>query len=495
MPDKDVILIVEDSEQNRYTLSRWLQRAGFTTWEARTGHEALELAQRNPSLITLDVQLPDLNGFDLCQRLKSDARTSSIPILQTSATFVDSRDKIQGLQGGADGYLIQPVDPEELIATVRALLRVRRAEAAATKLANEWKTTFDAIPDAICLLDVKGRVERCNVAFARLIGKSAPEMIERPMAELLLHGGGNEAALRELAEMREGHTEVTLGERRFKVSLSPVDSDTSETLGRACVFSDITTIWNADRTLRNLNEELETRVRARTAALEDANDQLESFCYSVAHDLRTPLRAMHAFSEILVQEQSQSLSSEGVDMLGRIHRASKRMELLIQDLLVYSRLAIGDIVLESIVLADVVAEVIASHRNDALVDHNVSIAIDVSPAFKVVAHRSTLTQAIWNLVSNAAKFTRPGAQPKVRITAQKRGDRIRLVVADNGIGIAPEHRDRIFKMFEKIQTDSSGTGVGLPIVRRAMERMDGGVGFESQLGSGSSFWIELREFV
>jgi signal transduction histidine kinase len=123
------ILNVDDDPANRYAVTRTLRRAGYTVREAGTGQEALALARENPDLILLDVQLPDVTGFEVCQRLKADPATAPIPVLQVSASYVTSEDRVQGLEGGADGYLVTPLEPRELVAQVKAMLRVRRAEA------------------------------------------------------------------------------------------------------------------------------------------------------------------------------------------------------------------------------------------------------------------------------------------------------------------------------------------------------------------------------
>ncbi|MES2310075.1 MAG: response regulator, partial [Verrucomicrobiota bacterium] len=133
----NTILIIDDSEDKRYLFSRYLQQDGFEVWTANTAREGLEMAQKNPSLIMLDIVLPDMTGYELCRLLKNDPFTSSIPILHTSATFTQGSEIAYGLSGGADGYLTQPIDPQELTATVRALLRVRAAESSAKQLAAQ----------------------------------------------------------------------------------------------------------------------------------------------------------------------------------------------------------------------------------------------------------------------------------------------------------------------------------------------------------------------
>src|SRR5580693_4067822 len=146
-PQPVTILIVDDDEAKRYAITKIIERAGFATQEARTGTEALRLVHTMPDLVILDVKLPDVSGFEVCRRIKADPMTANIPVLHLSTTFVDIEDKVQGLEGGADGYLTDVLEPLELVATVRALLRTRKAEEEARITSRQWQTTFDAIND------------------------------------------------------------------------------------------------------------------------------------------------------------------------------------------------------------------------------------------------------------------------------------------------------------------------------------------------------------
>ncbi len=180
MPNRTLTLLnADDDDANRYAVTRTLQKAGYIVQEATTGEAALLLARNLPALILLDVRLPDISGFEVCRRIKADPALASIPVLHLSASFVSSADRAQGLEGGADGYLIKPVEPVELLATVHSLLRMRLAEELAIVNAREWNTTFEAISDAVCLLDREGRIRRGNAVFS--------ELLQMPLASLLGH--------------------------------------------------------------------------------------------------------------------------------------------------------------------------------------------------------------------------------------------------------------------------------------------------------------------
>jgi CheY-like chemotaxis protein len=154
-----------------------LKRAGFQVLDAGTGAQALEVAaQSRPDLILLDVNLPDMDGFEVCRRLRADPRTLTVPIVHVSATFVSDRAQELAYEGGADSYLTDPVEPAVLLATIHSLLRLRRAEEGLRAASRDWQATFDAISDGICLLGIDGAVARCNAAFATLLGAAPADL-------------------------------------------------------------------------------------------------------------------------------------------------------------------------------------------------------------------------------------------------------------------------------------------------------------------------------
>src|SRR5437870_225258 len=245
--------------------------------------------------------------------------------------------------------------------------------------------------------------------------------------------------------------------------------------------------------VREAQERLEGRVRARTRELEERNQELETFAYSISHDLRSPLRAMEGFSHALLEDYSRQLDETGRQPVERVATAARTIDRLIDDLLAYSRLTRSELDLAPIDLGRVLKG--SLQQLDAEVRSR-NARVDVADSLPaVVAHGPTLTQVLANLLANGIKFVPPGRTPEVRVRAERRdgGGRVRLGVEDNGIGIAPEHHERIFRVFERLHraADYPGTGIGLAIVRKAMERMGGSVGVESGVGRGSRFWIEL----
>jgi len=205
------------------------------------------------------------------------------------------------------------------------------------------------------------------------------------------------------------------------------------------------------------------------------------------------LRALQGLSNAVLEDYSDRLDDLGKDYCQRIVTAADRMDTLIQDLLAYSRLSRIDLELKAIDLAAVAADVTHQLESD-LREKNVALTVQ-DPLPAVLGHRATLGQVLGNLVSNAMKFVTPGVTPAVRIWAEERGELVRVWVEDNGIGIASEYRDRIFRIFERLHGVETypGTGIGLAIVQKGVERLGGRVGVESAEGVGSKFWIELKK--
>lgn len=237
--------------------------------------------------------------------------------------------------------------------------------------------------------------------------------------------------------------------------------------------------------LQRHSHELELRIRER----DEINSELEAFAYSVSHDLRAPLRAISGFAEALHDEYRERLDDVARDYLSEIRSAATRLNTLVQDLLEYGR--VGRI---SMPLASVSLETAINDARRQLGNLPAgSVSGEVSGALCVRAHPQILTQVVFNLLANALKFHKPESAPHVQVSAERRDNMVRLNVRDNGIGIAPEHQERIWNVFERLHDRESfaGTGIGLAIVKRAMSRMNGSCGVNSKPGEGSTFWIEL----
>lgn len=234
---------------------------------------------------------------------------------------------------------------------------------------------------------------------------------------------------------------------------------------------------------------LESLVQQRTVKLQETIGELEAFSYSIAHDLRGPLRSLEGFARILVEEHAAQLEPQAQDYLRRIARSAERMDRLTRDVLTYSRVVQAAAARERIEVEPMLRDMLETYPQFS--DEQATIEL-VPPLPPVLGNPALLTQVFSNLLGNAVKFVAPGVRPHVRVSAERRGERVRVAIADNGIGIAAEHRDKIFGMFERLSVRGyEGTGIGLAIVKKAVERMGGTIGLQPQEGGGSVFWVEL----
>jgi len=250
-----------------------------------------------------------------------------------------------------------------------------------------------------------------------------------------------------------------------------------------------------DITSRKIAEQqLEQRVQLRTAALMDANAEFENVMYSISHDLRAPLRAINGFSAALLEDWSDRFDEPARANVKRIAAAAVKMHELIEDLLAYSKLGRKDLHLGPVDLDVLFKEVLdpsGTYITTRLADIDVA-----SPLGLVVAHKGTLFLVAQNLLANAIKFTKPGHRASVRIFSERRPQgRVRVWVQDEGIGIREKYFAQIFRPFERLHTslEYPGTGIGLAIVRRGVDRMGGAAGVESEVDRGSRVWIEFEE--
>ena len=358
-----------------------------------------------------------------------------------------------------------------------------------------YKMLIDSVTDyAIYSLDPTGVISSWNPGIERIKGYTADEVVGRHFSMFYTpedaKAGLPQHVLRTARE--EGHFEGE-GWRQRKdgtrfwssVVVTPLYDEEGRLTGFSKVTRDIT-----DRKI--LMDELQAHTREleiQVAERERTNAELEAFSYSVSHDLRAPLRAIEGFANALQEDYGQQFDATANDYLNEIKSASTRMSRLVQDLLEYGRLSRADLLTHPTHIAPLVAQ--AAEQVVAGAGPKVEGDRDAC----VVAHEITLVQVLSNLLSNAYKFQSKGNQPKVtvRISPGELPDSVRISVRDNGIGIAEQHRERIFKVFERLHgvEEYPGTGIGLAIVKRGVERMGGRVGMESRLGDGSEFWVEL----
>jgi signal transduction histidine kinase/CheY-like chemotaxis protein len=301
-------------------------------------------------------------------------------------------------------------------------------------------------------------------------------------------------SLREGRDLRNYEERIVYEDGSFVDLLGnvvPLRNSDGSVRGAVAAFVDVTHLKAAEAEIRALNASLEEKVRERTARMSEALRELENVSYTIAHDLRSPLRAMRGFSEILLEDVGSRLGVEARNAAIRIAEGTLRMDELTRDLLEYARVAQAPAALEPLDL-DVVAAEVLSGLEEEVRSCSASVEV-VRPLGRALANRTLVSRALGNLLSNACKFVEPGQKPHVVVGTGKDGGKVTLWVRDRGIGIDPPRQSKLFGMFERLEPGRfPGTGIGLAIVRKAAERMGGRAGVESELGKGSRFWIELQ---
>lgn len=522
------ILLVDDDAGSLLALETILDGLDVLKVRAGSAQEALRhLLNEDFALVLLDVVMEDMNGFEVAELIRRQRRLKDLPIIFVTALGGGREDVERAYALGAVDFLSKPVGAEALRSKVKIfveLYRSRRelerrvadrtaeleravsersrieAELRIAQVATAHRAAIvDSSDDAIASKTLDGIVTSWNRGAERLFGYSAAEVLGKSITIIIPHD--------HLAEEKEILSRIVNGERvdhfetlrrrkdgtlvDVSITVSPVRNESGRIIGASKIARDITQEKRARDEIRRLNTVLEQRVRERTCSLQEKVRELDDFAYTVAHDLRAPLRSIHGFGQLLIEESSAKLDPGERLYLQEMVQAGKRMDTLITDLLAYSRVSRQDAPLETLDLESVVDRVLRE-MGPELAQRKAEVRVD-RPMPSVKGHRVLLGQAVTNLVSNAAKFVAPGTTPRIRIRTE-RGDRLRLWVEDNGIGIAPEHHNRLFKVFERLHSRDSypGTGIGLAIVRRALERMGGISGLESGPGEGSRFWIELE---
>jgi PAS domain S-box-containing protein len=485
------ILNVDDYEATRYSRSRVLKQAGFTVLEARTGAEALEVVRAAlPALVILDVNLPDISGFEVCRQIKGDPRTASVLVLHLSASSVATQHKLAGLEGGSDSYLTEPLDPEELIANVRALLRLRHAESSLRAANRTLEALITASPLAIVAVNRDGIVQSWNMAAERLFGYTAAEVVGQPYP-VVPESRRVEADEATLAVDRGEAIRSLETERLHKlghlievnVSAAPIRGTHGEIVGRVAVIEDITDRRRVEREMAGLFAEVQKANRAK-----------DDFLAVLSHELRTPLNAMLGWVRMLRRtDMTPEKRTHAVEVIERNTIAQMR---LIEDILDVSRIVSGKLRLEMqpLNLIDVV-DTCADAIKPIAESRGLTIHVNLPDEAVVVSgDAARLQQVILNLLSNAVKFTPPGG--RLELTASATTTEARVTVQDSGIGIDPDFLPHVFDRFRQASSgptrSQTGLGLGLAIVHHIVEAHGGSVQAVSA-GSdrGSTFEIRL----
>jgi signal transduction histidine kinase len=463
MPDeyRPRILIADDREESRYVLARILDGAGFDCTQTGSGHGALEIAQTLPDLIILDVRLPDISGYEVCQKIKRDPRTASISVLQISASFVSSDDRVRALEGGADGYLTHPIDRMVLVATVRALVRLRAAEAVARKAADHWQSTFDALHEGLALVGSDGCLVRWNSAFAEICGSRNPVETGENAGSFLERMLGTSEPLSLNGQRYSG--EFAIAKRTVQLSVNPIEAGSSGK-EKILILTDITDRKLAEYALRTAEK------LAATGKLANA----------IAHEINNPLEALINLIYLAQSSSSPDLTRE---FLARADNELARITKITKQSLAFHRDSQNPVPVE---VNAVVADVILVLERSVAARH-VHLVCSATMPVTVCGYPGQLRQVFVNLIRNAAEAAFPDTDVVIRIrSVHRRGMEGALItIHDRGSGIPESIRDKLFDPFFTTK-ELKGSGLGLWVSKIVILHHNGTIRFRTSDRAGKS---------
>ncbi len=475
------ILNVDDNDAIRYARTRIMQRAGFDVMEASTGQEALQRAADMPSLILLDVHLPDVSGLEVCRRLKSSPLTRDIPVLQVSATACAGMDRAKGLENGADSYLTEPVEPEVLIATTRALLRAREAEESIRRAAKEWQSTFDAINDGLAVLNAQGQILRCNRALGQVLGKAAEELIGQPCYKIVASALGPPPSfpfLRMLDTAKRERIEYQVGNRWIAISADPLLDSAGRITGGVWKVSDITE-----------NKQLEEQLRHSQKA-----ESIAVLAAGVAHDFNNLLTGIIGNTSIALSELEPNHPNRS--NLEDVMVAGEKAADVTRQLLAYA--GRGKFVVRQIHLSQLIVS--TGKLLEASIPKKTQLRFELESDLPLTeGDPDQMRQLLLNLVINAAEAIGDETGTLTIRTRASRLDETRddlpagpyvvLEVKDTGVGMDEATKSRIFEPF--FSTKFLGRGMGLAAALGIVLAHRGRIQVQSSPGSGSTFTTYL----
>jgi signal transduction histidine kinase/FixJ family two-component response regulator len=537
------VLIADDNADMREHISRILND-GYEITAVADGAAALQAARENkPDLVLADVMMPGLDGFGLLRELRTDESLRETPIILISARAGEEA-RTEGIAAGADDYITKPFNAKELLARVRTTLdlqRIRREARETERRSAAWlegqKEAFQAAVNGSPLVDSLGILSRTAAAemgdgarcafYVQDAGRTELHHVVGMPEEYARCVDGFKVCAESLACGLAAHSAqpviipdvtkeplwkewVWLAEKHgFRGCWSfPIETSTGTIVGALAMYfkepreaapRDLDLAARLTHTasiIISRDQEGEERrraeeiLRASEQALLRANADLEQFAYSASHDLQEPLRTVKVYSELLTARYKDSFDAEGLEYLGFVATGATRMETLVRDLLAYTYSAQLD---KPDAPQDTgeALRVVLGNLQGSIEASRARITYDPMPPIRV--HPIQLQQIFQNLVGNAIKYCRPDALPIVHIAAARENGHWHFSVSDNGIGIEPQYKERIFGLFKRLHTgdEYSGTGIGLALCQRIVERYHGRIWVESEPGRGSTFHFIL----
>jgi PAS domain S-box-containing protein len=480
------ILVVDDNPASLYSTVRILRSAGFHVIEATNGAEALAAADQDVGLFVLDINLPDIDGLEVCRRLRARSNTAYLPIIHLTATYVANDDMLQGLSAGGDSYLTHPVDPPVLIATVRALLFARQADVLKRTTDARFRTIFELASSGIALLDPELVFQDVNPEFCRLAGRGRNDIIGKKCVEIIAPGHEEICAHLHRSLDNGGRWEGTLPVARPDGSVAEVEWRIVAENSHGARIAIATNVTEREKLL-------ESERAARTEA-ERSNRLKDEFLATLSHELRNPLNAMLGWASVLKRKNvTPAMLEQGLDAIERNSRVQSH---LIEDLLDFAGIRFGKMRVDVDAIppgraVESAAEVVQAQASNKGVELHLHV---VDREAHVLADESRLQQVVWNLLSNAIKFTPTGG--RIDVHAGVVDSQYEIAVTDTGRGISPEFLPQIFERFSQQESGTgksfAGLGIGLTIVKHLVDIHNGIIEVESEgVGKGATFRVRL----
>ncbi len=534
------ILIVEDEGIEALEIQHRLESLGYPSPDiVFSGEEAVErAAEIHPDLVLMDIMLGgEIDGVTAAEQIRGGF---DIPVVYLTA-FADEDTLQRAKITEPYGYIVKPFKERELHITIDMALYKHEMEKK-LKESEKWlSTTLRSIGDAVIATDRNGLVTFMNEVAEDLTGWKLEEVLNRKLTEIfnIINRDSRQPAKNPVSKVLlagnivglANHTHLIARDGReipIDDSAAPIKDNHGNITGVILVFRDVTERQKAEEELHRahedlearviertadldlankdlkreieqrkraeeevlrLNEELEQRVHERTVQLEAAYQEMESFSYSVSHDLKSPLRAIQGFSRMLMKEHGDKLDEEGVRLLQVVCDNTRRMNQLIDDLLALSRLGQHRISKSVVNLESLVQQTFHQLQNQ-VPERNLHLSIkDLPHAF---GDYSLLQQVLINLLSNAIKYTRSRKTAVIEVGGQTRGKENVYYVKDNGVGFDMRYANKLFRVFQRLHgQEYEGTGVGLAIVRHIIQRHEGSVWGEGKTGKGATFYFAL----
>jgi len=519
------ILVIDDNGDNLISLKALIGEAfrDAITLTALSGKEGLERAVvEDPDVILLDIVMPDMDGYDVCRKLKQDRKLSDIPVVFVTALKGDRESRIRALECGAEAFLAKPIDESELTAQIRAMARIKAAnrakqdekarlarlieeqtrelkEAHAAELRlllnlekeNEARRTSEeelrtiedrhriiiqTAMDGFWLTDVAGRLLEVNETYCQMSGYRMQELLTMCISDLETGEAANITAARIRQVMERGDVRYETRHRRKDGSSFDVEVSAQY---RSIAGGQIVAF------LRDISERKQTE-----EDIKKKNAEIEQFIYTVSHDLRSPLVTVKTFLGYLAQDIAADEGEQIAKDIEFIDSATTRMEALLNELLEMSRIGRAVNPHETVAFLEIVSE-----AQDALAGQITSGQVDIRVSTTdptLCGDRRRLLQVWQNLLDNSLKYMGDQTQPLIEFGVGHRGGETVFTVCDNGIGIAPEYHEKVFGIFEQLDRRKDGVGMGLTMVKRIVEMYDGRIWVESRgEGAGACFNFTL----